>query len=97
MRFTCKVVEDIIKSLKEEPEMWKLDYTYKSSSGKPGIRKGDIICYEFGNTRLLSICTVSIGYNNIPIFGLFSRMRLENAYMKWLKNTPLDLIESGLK
>ena len=77
-------VDEIIKSIKENPTEWK-DYRGY------GLEKGNIIIFGYGNTKLLSICHVKINDKVMPTTYI-DCWNLEGAVGNWYKTVKLNTI-----
>jgi len=79
-----KFVNEIIKDLKENPQ------TFKDYQGF-GVQKDNVIVYNYGNTRFLSIISVSVNGKHIPT-SYIDNWRLEVAIKNWYKTVPLSVL-----
>lgn len=79
-----KFVDEIIKDLKENP------HTFKDYHGI-GVQKGNIIVYNYGNTPLLSVISVSINKKDIPT-SYMDNWRLEVAVKNWYRTVSLSVL-----
>lgn len=79
-----KFVNEIIESIRNEPTSWK---DYKAC----GVEKGNIIVYGFGNSKLLSICSVVLNGKEMPT-NYMDRWRLEKVIGEWYRNAKLETL-----
>jgi hypothetical protein len=77
-------VNEIIKDLKENPQ------TFKDYNGY-GVQKDNVIVYNYGNTRVLSIVRVSVNGKDIPT-SYMDKWRLEVVIKNWYKTVPLSVL-----
>ena len=79
-----KFVNEILEDIKNEPTTWK-DYRGW------GVEKGNIQIYGYGNTKLLSICSVKINDKEMPVTYM-DRWRMEKVVGEWYKNMELKTL-----
>ena len=79
-------VDEIIRDLEKNPELFR---NYKGR----GVQIGNVVVYDYGNTKFLSIISVSIKGTIIPTSYL-DRWRLEVAIKKWYRKIPLWILLS---
>ena len=79
-----KFVNEIIKDLKENPQTFKDYHGY-------GVQKDNVIVYNYGNTRVLSVISVSVNGKDIPT-SYIDNWRLEVAIKNWYKTVPLSVL-----
>ena len=72
-----KYVSELIKDIKDNPTSW-VDYHGE------GIQKGDVIIYNYGNTRFLSVISILIKEKDIPATYI-DLWRLEVTIKNWYK------------
>ena len=72
-----KYVSELIKDIKDNPTSW-VDYHGE------GIQKGDVIIYNYGNTRFLSVIRILIKEKDIPATYI-DLWRLEVTIKNWYK------------
>jgi hypothetical protein len=79
-----KYVDEILKDLKENPETFR---DYKGC----GVQKNEIVVAFYGNTRVLSIISVYIKGNDIPL-SYMDKWRLEVSIKKWYATIGLNIL-----
>lgn len=79
-----KFVDEILESIKKEPTTWK-DYN------ACGVEKGNIKIYGYGNTKLLSICSVKINDKEMPVTYM-DRWRIEKVISEWYRTVKLETL-----
>ena len=79
-----KYVNEILTDLKENPQ------TFKDYCGR-GVQKENVIIYNYGNTRVFSVISVSVNGKVIPT-SYIDNWRLEVAIKNWYATVPLSVL-----
>lgn len=77
-------VNEILENIKNEPTTWR-DYDAY------GVQKGNIKIYGFGNSKLLSICSVKINGKEMPVTYM-DRWRMEKIIDEWYRTVKLKTL-----
>jgi hypothetical protein len=78
-----KFVDELLKQIYNEKDTWK-----KYANGT-GIEKSNIKIYNFGNTKILSVVSIDIEGQDMPLTYM-DRYKLEKAIGWWYKNISLE-------
>lgn len=84
-----KLVEQILKDVKENPETWEPQASYAKIWWN-GIKKDNVVIRGFGNTRVFSVIEVYINGVEIEGVSYLNRWRLEAAVLWWYSKVPLE-------
>ena len=79
-----KYVNELIEDIKTNPTSWR---DFKGC----GIQKDNIIIYNYGNSKYLSVICVSINSEDMPT-SYIDLWRLEVTIKNWYRNISLNTL-----
>ena len=88
--FTSQFVKDIIKDIKEKPELFELNMNFKFVEGIK-YKDRDISISGYGNTRFLSVIILYVKGRDIQT-RYFDKWKLEIAVKEWFTNANIDMV-----
>jgi len=77
-----KIAEELLKDIESNPDSW-------ANHDGHGIKKGNVIISQYGNSALLSIIDVEINRKEVRALTYMDKYKLEKAITKWYRTVGL--------